>query len=77
MQVYDRLQKLHLSVSHKTAIRLLDKFSDVFDRDVLKWKDELEMRVLSTTNNHVGYIKYILYDCLMVIVIMELMAVVA
>ena len=60
MQVYDRLQKLHLSVSRKKAIRLLDKFSDVFDHDVLKWKDELEMRVLNTTNNHVGYIKYTL-----------------
>ena len=61
MQVYDRLQKLHLSVSHKTAIRLLDKFSDVFDHDVLKWKDELEMRILSTINNHIGYIKYTLW----------------
>ena len=60
MQVYDRSQKLHLSVSHKTAI-WLDKFSDVFDHDVLKWKDELEMRVLSTTNNNVGYIKYTLW----------------
>ena len=59
--MHDRLQKLHFSVSHKTAIRLLGKFSDVFDHDVLKWKDELEMRILSTINNHIGYIKYTLW----------------
>lgn len=55
-KVYDRLQKLHISVSHKTAIRLLDNFSDIFDRDVLKWKDELAERVLNCTNiNQVSY----------------------
>ena len=49
--MYERLQKLHLCVSHATTIRMFDKLGQNFDSEVFKWKEELESKVLN--NNQV------------------------
>ena len=40
--MYDRLQKVGLCLSHRSTIRLVDKFGEGFDRKVLQWKTEIE-----------------------------------
>jgi hypothetical protein len=64
-QVYERLQKINLCVSHSTMYRMLEKLGIGHDSEVLKWKDELEKRVLSTVSGtmHVSQ-KSISLNCL-------------
>ena len=38
-QVYERLQKLCITVSHKSMIHLLDDVGKDFDRVVCEWRD--------------------------------------
>ncbi len=47
MQVYQRLQKLHVCMSHTGTIRLMDKVGEGFDRKVYAWKKEVEDTNLS------------------------------
>ena len=48
MQVFNRLHRLGLTMSHSTVIRLLDQVGNLFDRDVKQWRDsflpELELK---------------------------------
>ena len=50
-QVYDRLQKVGICLSHRATIKLVDKFSLGFDEKVLKWKEEIEENMDTTVSN--------------------------
>ena len=41
MQVYTRLHKLGICMSHKSTVRLLDKLGEGHDAEVHKWKEDL------------------------------------
>ena len=41
-QVYQRLQKLQLCLSHKQTLKVIDKMGEGFDAKVWKWKKEVE-----------------------------------
>ena len=41
LQIYTRLQKLMLCMSHKTTIRLVDQMGKNHDSDVCGWRDEI------------------------------------
>ena len=41
LQTYTRLQKLNLTVSHPSLIRLLNKLASSFDEKAKGWKDGL------------------------------------
>ena len=40
--MYNRLQKVGLCLSHRSTIRLVDKFGEGFDQKVVQWKTEIE-----------------------------------
>ncbi|XP_064384807.1 uncharacterized protein LOC135333715 isoform X2 [Halichondria panicea] len=40
-QVYQRLQRLNVTVSHSSVIRMLDKVGEGFDAQVKEWRDRL------------------------------------
>ena len=44
LQVYVRLQKLMLSMSHPAALATIDKLGANFDSPVLQWKENLVER---------------------------------
>ena len=39
MQVYDRLQRVNVTMSHKSSVRLVTKIGEGFDSRVAEWKD--------------------------------------
>ena len=41
MQVYDRLQKLGISMSYKSTVRLLKDIGKDHDHNVVAWRDQL------------------------------------
>ena len=41
MQVFVRLQKLSLTMSHKTVINILDDLGKDHDKPLLEWRDKL------------------------------------
>ena len=41
IQVYDRLQKLHLATSSKSVTRLIHQIGQDFDADVREWRDQI------------------------------------
>lgn len=41
LQVYQRLQRLNLTVSHSSVIRLLESVGEKFDAQVKEWRDVL------------------------------------
>lgn len=45
MQVYQRLQKLNLTVSHQTLIKLVDNVGKDHDARVLQWRDILVQKL--------------------------------
>ena len=40
--MYDHLQKVGLCLSHRSTIRLVDKFGEGFDTKVVQWKTKIE-----------------------------------
>ncbi len=46
-QVYQRLQKVGLSLSHTATIDLVDRLGDNFDAAVLDWKRIAEEKMVS------------------------------
>ena len=42
LQVYDRLQKLNLTMSHPQLLRLVDKLGLHHDARVMEWRDALD-----------------------------------
>ena len=42
VQVYDRLQKVGLCLSHGRTIKLVDRLGEGFDEQVLHWKSQIE-----------------------------------
>ena len=40
--MYDRLQRVGLCLSHRSIIRLVDKFGEDFDTKVVQWKTKIE-----------------------------------
>lgn len=57
MQVYGRLQRLNVAVSHSSVIRLLDKVGKGFDSKVLEWRDSL-ISFLDDSNEIVSRLSY-------------------
>ena len=53
LQTYIRLQKLNLTVSHPSLIRLLNKVGSTFDEKAKKWRDGL-LNLLQTSETCVG-----------------------
>ena len=47
MQVYERLQKLNICLSHQMTVKLVNILGHDFDEKVLWWKDALT-RVVGT-----------------------------
>ena len=45
LQVYDRLQKLNISMSHSQLLRLVDKLGSDHDARVLNWRDSLTAKM--------------------------------
>ena len=41
IQVYDRLQKLHLATSSKSVTRLIHQIGQDFDADMREWRDQI------------------------------------
>ena len=39
LKVYERLQKLNLSVSHMSVNRLIDSVGEDFDQQVMEWRE--------------------------------------
>ena len=39
MQVYDRLQRVNVTMSHKSSVRLVTKIGEGFDSRVAEWKE--------------------------------------
>ena len=40
-QVFQRLQKLNLCLSHETTVKLVKMLGESFDSEVLEWRDAL------------------------------------
>lgn len=40
LQVYERLQKVNVTMSHKSSVRLLTKLGDRFDTKLTEWRDK-------------------------------------
>ena len=59
LQTFNRLQKLNLTVSYPTLIRVLDKFGETFDESTRKWRDELQ-KLLATSGSVVSTIMFAL-----------------
>ena len=53
LQTYTRLQKLNLTVSHPSLIRLLKKVGSTFDEKATKWRDDL-LNLLRTSETSVS-----------------------
>ena len=53
-QVYERLQKVNLTMSHKSCIRLLTKLGDGFDARAMEWRDEIT-RLLDSSHGEVRF----------------------
>ena len=49
LQVYERLQKLNITVSHRQLLRLIDKLGMNHDGKVLEWRDALVVELKNTT----------------------------
>ena len=47
-QVYQRLQKIGLGLSHQQTIRIVDNLGEDFDKKVLKWKENAEISMDDT-----------------------------
>lgn len=47
LQVYDRLQKLNLTMSHPQLLRLVDKVGLHHDARVMEWRDALMQEILN------------------------------
>ena len=39
--MYDRLQKVGVTISHSVTMRWLGKLSETYDSDVIEWRDHL------------------------------------
>lgn len=46
IQVYTRLQKLRLCLSHKATLSFIETLGIDFDKDVISWKNDIEARKL-------------------------------
>lgn len=44
--MFERLQKLHLCMSHSSTIKLFDYIGKDFDSEVLMWKKAIESEVM-------------------------------
>ena len=53
LQVYERLQKLNLSMSHSQLLRLVDKLGMDHDARVLNWRDSLISKMKKSTSAQV------------------------
>lgn len=49
LQVYIRLQRLFLSLSHQRTLAYLDKLGDDFDAEVRRWKCSVEESLTTNT----------------------------
>ena len=55
--MFNRLQKLNLTVSYITVIRLLEKVGEDFDVTVKGWRDRI-ISTLSSTNGMVRTVQF-------------------
>ena len=57
LQVYERLQKLNLSMSHSQLLRLVDKLGWDYDAKVKNWQASLifKMNTSASAQVHVHY----------------------
>lgn len=47
LQAYQRLQKLHVCMSHDSTIKLMDNVGEGYDQKVVTWKKETEDSILA------------------------------
>jgi len=47
-QVYQRLQKLNLTMSHPSLVRLIDKVGEDYDAKVKGWRDAIVANLASS-----------------------------
>lgn len=58
-QVYQRLQKLNLTMSHPSLVRLIDKVGEDYDAKVKGWRDAIVANLASSqteVKNDWGYV---------------------
>ena len=53
IQVYERLQKLNLSMSHSQLLRLVDKLGMDYDARDLNWRDSLISKINTSASKQV------------------------
>ena len=56
--MFQRLQRVNVTVSHASVIRLLNKFGDCHDKEVTEWSDALK-QYLTVTEVSELYLKLI------------------
>lgn len=59
LQVFTRLQKLLLCVSHKSTLSFIDKLGQNYDEPVKSWKEDIESRKLQVSLWHIFSLKSI------------------
>ena len=58
--MFERLQKLNITVSHQTVIDMLNEMGNGHDKEVLDWHDKLNQSILVCNNFGIYIYIYIL-----------------
>lgn len=62
IQVYNRLQKINICMSHQTVVRLIDQLGMDHDTDVKEWQSQLEQTLTRNLTQVYIYMKLKIFN---------------